>query len=97
MLLAASISEAAQTAEVPTARFFHRESVARGEFAEIEVSSKSTLSVLSLRLNGTECPWHWDGNLLILEQEISSRKNRIDLTAVLDGKTIVKMDTWTFS
>ena len=45
-----------------------RELAATAAYPEITLEHPEMLQVLSLRLNGTEAPWHWTGEKLIIER-----------------------------
>lgn len=76
--------------------FHHKKNIAEGEILQIEIRSECVLSVLSLRLNGKECPWHWEGNRIVLESKIKKGNNKIELLAALDGAYVTEMPAWIF-
>lgn len=76
--------------------FIYGEMTSEETVPEIEVVSKGALSILSFRLNGKECPWHWEENRIVAERKPENEENKIELTAVLDGKDVIEMTPWIF-
>ena len=79
--------------------FEHEENVPLDECPEIKIMGRDDcldVTILSLRLNGEEVFWHQMEDVLILDQLITEKKNRIELIAVIDGRKIVQMPIWEF-
>lgn len=67
----------------------------------IHVTAKCSLQVLSLRLNGVECPWHWEEDSIYLEKSLEKSgqmcENKVELLVIAQGNKLVKMTPWVFS
>lgn len=67
----------------------------------IHVTAKCSLQVLSLRLNGVECPWHWEEDSIYLEKSFEkcdeTCENKVELLMIVQGNKLVKMTPWIFS
>lgn len=67
----------------------------------IHVTAKCSLQVLSLRLNGVECPWHWEEDSIYLEKSFEKCdeicENKVELLMIVQGNKLVKMTPWIFS
>lgn len=63
----------------------------------IHVTAKCSLQVLSLRLNGVECPWHWEEDSIYLEKGGQMCENKVELLVIVQGNKLVKMTPWVFS
>lgn len=67
----------------------------------IHVTAKCSLQVLSLRLNGVECPWHWEKDSIYLEKSLEKSnetcENKVELLVIVPGNKLVKMTPWVFS
>lgn len=61
--------------------FTYKEEIPKGAPAEIEIKMQGFLQILSLRLNGRECPWHWKKQKLVLDAEMDKDTNKIELIA----------------
>lgn len=64
---------------------------------QVQIISKGSVQVLSFRLNGTECPWHWEGDWIVPEVAIDGDTNKIELLVVSQGGKLIKMEPWSFS
>ena len=86
----------------------HEKTLQPGETARIQIRTKGSVQILSLRLNGTETPWHWEKNEIVLDREIAdtentenikntkNTKNTVELLLLTSSGKPVKMDLWSF-
>lgn len=80
----------------------HEKKLQPGETARIQIRTKGSVQILSLRLNGTETPWHWEKNEIVLDREIADTenteniKNTVELLLLTSSGKPVKMDPWSF-
>lgn len=49
----------------------------------IEVESEGSVQILSLRVDGKECPWHWHGKQIILQ--VGADKGKIEILTFIRG------------
>ena len=64
---------------------------------QIQILSQGSVQILSVCLNGTECPWHWEEDKVVSDTEADGDQNKIELLAVSQGGKLIKMDPWIFS
>lgn len=56
----------------------------------VRIDSKSQVRILSLRVNGRECGWHWEKGCLIPEAGKQKKNNKIDIIVLLGQKKVLK-------
>lgn len=79
-----------------TVEFVHNKEVLKGQYPEIEVRSKGSVQICSLRLNGIECPWSWKKNTIVIHTKAGKGDNRIELLAFSQEGKLIRMEPWTF-
>lgn len=77
--------------------FRHKKGGEPGQCPEIEIRSKGTVQVFSLRLNGEESPWHWNGDTIIMDKKAEKGENIIELLVFSQGGRLVRMKPWVFT
>lgn len=56
---------------------------------QIKTISQGSVQILSFRLNGTECPWHWEEDCIIPDME-DNKVEEIELLAISQGGKLIK-------
>lgn len=64
---------------------------------QIQILSQGSVQILSVCLNGTECPWHWEEDKVVSDTEADGDQNKIELLAVSQGGKLIKMNPRIFS
>ena len=64
---------------------------------QIQIISKGSVQVLSFRLNGIECPWHWKEDRVVSDIAVNHNVGKIELLVISQGGKLIKMDPWIFS
>ena len=59
---------------------------------QIQIISQGSVQILSVRLNGIECLWHWEENCIIPDTVISDNTNKIELLVISQGGKLIKMN-----
>lgn len=70
-------------------RFLTEKEPDAGDRVEIKVESEEAVQILSIRLNGKECSWHWEGDILAVEADRRAEGNRLELLAVTEDGSLV--------
>ena len=60
-------------------RCIHRRVAETEEYPRIKIHSPSKVRILSLRLAGRECPWHWEGEEIVLGRRPSEQGEQLEL------------------
>lgn len=58
---------------------------------QIQIISRGSVQILSFRLGGTECPWHWEGDCLVSDMEAAD-VSEIELLVISQGGKLTKYD-----
>lgn len=61
--------------------------------AEIHLETEGGFHILSLRMNGKECAYHWEGNTIVLEQEEKKKDKIIEMIALYEAGCEIQV--WT--
>lgn len=77
-------------------KFYCTQNTDSSHTPQIQIISQGSVQILSFRLDGTECPWHWEGDRIIPETEDENVKE-IDVLVISQGGKLIKMDPWIFS
>lgn len=56
---------------------------------QIQIISQGSVQILSFRLDGTECPWHWEEDWIIADIE-DNNVEEIELLAISQGGKLIK-------
>lgn len=62
----------------------------------IFVKSEGQVGILSVRHNGQECLWYWDGDELLWEVDPCKGENRIEILAVTEDCRLIRMEPWIY-
>ena len=77
-------------------KFYCTQNTDSSHTPQIQIISQGSVQILSFRINGTECPWHWEGDRIIPEIDDKNVKE-IEVLVISQGGKLIKMDPWIFS
>lgn len=72
-------------------KFINDIKVEKGQNPEIEVESKGSVQILSLRVNEKECPWHWEDNKIVIDGEVDGDECKVEILAFSHGGKLIKI------
>jgi hypothetical protein len=76
----------------------HNEETTQDGFPGIKIQSQSAFQILSVRLNGEECFWHWEEDILVVERTPDKKnENMLQMTIRLLNGKIIQMEPWKFA
>ena len=79
-------------------KFYCTQNTDSSHTPQIQIISKGSVQILSFRINGTECPWHWEGDWIIPDTEDENVKvKEIELLVISQGGKLIKMNPRIFS
>lgn len=65
--------------------YYHKETAEACEKPQFLITGKGTIHILSVRINGAECPWHWKENLVVIDTAAGKATNCVELLALYEA------------
>lgn len=56
------------------------------------ITGKGVRHILSVRINEIECPWHWQGNFLVLEKPAGKKTNCVELLVLHESGEKIRIE-----